>query len=67
MVPDSIWNDAKPVIDRLLAGQVSGLAVGDSAAFLLQAPADLQLRVARELILKAGSQARLFELASHPG
>lgn len=67
MVPDSIWNEAQPVIDRLLAGQVSGLAVGDSAAFLLQAPADAQLRVARELILKAGSQARLFELASYPG
>lgn len=67
VVPDSVWSEAQPVIDRLLAGQVSGLAVGDSAAFLLQAPADAQLRAARELILRAGSQARLFELASQRG
>lgn len=63
-VPDSTWDAAAPVVDRLIAGQVAGLAVGDSAAFLRTAPADAQLRAARELLGKAPNRAALIGLAA---
>jgi len=62
VMPDSIWTAAEPVVDRLLAGQVAGLAIGDSVAFLRQAPADAQLRTARALILRAGDRTALLGL-----
>jgi carboxyl-terminal processing protease len=64
VIADSIWTSAEPVVDRLLAGQVAGLAIGDSMAFLRQAPADAQLRTARELILQAGNRTALLGLAA---
>jgi carboxyl-terminal processing protease len=64
VIADSIWTSAEPVVDRLLAGQVAGLAIGDSVAFLRQAPADAQLRTARELILQAGNRTALLGLAA---
>ena len=64
VIADSLWITAEPVVDRLLAGQVAGLAIGDSVAFLRQALGDAQLRTVRELIVRAGNRTALLGLTT---
>lgn len=64
VIADSIWAPAEAVVDRLIGNQVAGLAIGDSVAFLRQAPADAQLRTARDLILRANNRTALLGLAT---
>lgn len=57
------FDEARPLIDRMLEQRVSSLAFGDSAAFRRFAPYDAQLRAARELLDQGGTQRELFVAA----
>lgn len=57
------FDQARPLIDRLLEQRVAGLAFGDSAAFRRFVPFDAQLRTAVELLRDASSQQDVFAMA----
>lgn len=57
------FDDARPLIDRLLEQRIAALAFGDSAAFRRFAPHDAQLRTATEMLRQGGSQKELFAIA----
>ncbi len=61
-VTASQFNDAGTTMDRLLDGQVAGLAFGDSAAFVHRIPDDRVLQAAVDRVEKAGSRVRLLGL-----
>lgn len=54
------FDDARPLIDRMLEQRIAGLAFGDSAAFLRFAPHDAQLRAAVDLLRQGTTQKELF-------
>jgi carboxyl-terminal processing protease len=56
------FDDARPLIDRMLEQRVAGLAFGDSASFRRFVPFDAQLRAATELLREGRSQEELFAL-----
>jgi carboxyl-terminal processing protease len=57
------FDDAQPLIDRLLEQRIAGLAFGDSAAFRRFAPHDAQLRTATDMLRQGDSQNELFAAA----
>jgi carboxyl-terminal processing protease len=57
------YNEARPLIDRMLEQRIAGLAFDDSAAFRRFAPHDAQLRTAVDLLQQAQSQKEIFALA----
>jgi carboxyl-terminal processing protease len=61
------FDDARPLIDRLLDQRIAALAFGDSAAFRRFAPHDSQLRTAVELLQQGRTQKDVFTLASRRG
>jgi carboxyl-terminal processing protease len=69
LVQDSIkvdrkqFDQATPLVDRMLAAQVARVAFGDSAAFRRSIPEDAQLRRAIELLNRSRTQQQLFTLA----
>jgi carboxyl-terminal processing protease len=54
------FDEARPLIDRMLEQRVAGLAFGDSASFRRFAPHDAQLRAAVELLKPGSTQHELF-------
>jgi carboxyl-terminal processing protease len=54
------FDEARPLIDRLMEQRVAGLAFGESASFLRFAPYDAQLRAALELLQQGGTQSEIF-------
>ncbi len=61
-VTASQFNDAGATMDRLLDGQVAGLAFGDSAAFAHRIADDRVLQAALGRVEQAGSRVRLLGL-----
>jgi carboxyl-terminal processing protease len=59
----SQFDDARPLIDRMLEQRIAGLAFGDSASFRRFAPYDAQLRTATELLRQGRTQSDLFAAA----
>jgi carboxyl-terminal processing protease len=57
------YEEARPLIDRLLEQRVAGLAFGDSASFRRFVPHDAQLRAAVELLSQGRTQKEIFALA----
>jgi carboxyl-terminal processing protease len=57
------YDEARPLIDRMLEQRIAGLAFDDSAAFLRFAPHDAQLRTAVDLLQQAQSQTEIFAIA----
>ncbi|HSJ25119.1 MAG TPA: S41 family peptidase [Longimicrobiales bacterium] len=57
------FDEARPLIDRLLEQRIAGLAFGDSAGFRRFAPWDAQLRAASELLRQGSTQRELFVAA----
>jgi carboxyl-terminal processing protease len=57
------YDEARPLIDRMLEQRIAGLAFDDSAAFRRFAPYDAQLRTAVDLLQQAQSQTEIFAIA----
>jgi carboxyl-terminal processing protease len=57
------FDDARPLIDRLLEQRVAGLAFGDSASFRRFVPHDAQLRMAVDLLTQGQTQKEIFAIA----
>jgi carboxyl-terminal processing protease len=57
------FDDARPLIDRMLEQRVAGLAFGDSASFRRFVPYDAQLRTAVDLLKQVQTQKEIFALA----
>jgi carboxyl-terminal processing protease len=56
------YEDARPLIDRMLEQRIAGLAFGDSASFRRFVPHDAQLRAAVDLLRQGGTQQEVFAL-----
>jgi carboxyl-terminal processing protease len=57
------YDEARPLMDRMLEQRIASLAFGEGAAFRRFAPYDAQLRTAVELLQKGRSQTEVFALA----
>jgi carboxyl-terminal processing protease len=57
------YDEASPLIDRLLEQRIAGLAFGDSASFRRFVPHDAQLRTAVELLRDGQTQRDVFAAA----
>jgi carboxyl-terminal processing protease len=57
------YDQARPLIDRMLEQRVASLAFGDSAAFRRFVPHDAQLRAATELLKQGSTQRDIFAAA----
>jgi carboxyl-terminal processing protease len=57
------FDEARPLIDRMLEQRIAGLAFGDSASFRRFAPYDAQLRTAVDLLKQGETQKDVFAAA----
>jgi carboxyl-terminal processing protease len=57
------FDEARPLLDRLLEQRVASLAFGDSAGFRRFAPHDAQLRTALDLLQQGRTQREVFAAA----
>lgn len=52
----AVWNAGTPLVDRLIADRITGLALGEEASFLLTVPRDNQLQAALGVLRGARTQ-----------
>jgi carboxyl-terminal processing protease len=57
------FDEARPLVDRMLEQRIAGLAYGDSAAFRRFSRHDAQVQAALELLRQGGTQTELFAIA----
>jgi carboxyl-terminal processing protease len=57
------FDEARPLVDRMLEQRIAGLAFDDAAAFRRFAPHDAQLRTAIDLLQQAHTQNEIFAIA----
>jgi carboxyl-terminal processing protease len=57
------FDEARPLVDRMLEQRIAGLAYGDSAAFRRFSPHDAQVQAALDLLRQGRTQTELFAIA----